>query len=129
MLLCGCDEHKICDYFWIFIFFFIFLGELSSSVILQSGNNYVLQVIQFLPIKYFSFLCWRATRDGWAGSTFHSKCNNKGPTVTIVRVGNYVFGGYTDVSWESKILFYFLKMPIKRFFSCDVNSFKFQQRF
>ena len=45
--------------------------------------------------------CWRAKTDGWAASTFHSKCDGKGPTVTIIQVGSYVFGGYTDVSWSS----------------------------
>ena len=44
--------------------------------------------------------CWRASVDGWSASTFHSGCDNKGPTVTIVRVGGkYIFGGYTKLSW------------------------------
>jgi len=43
--------------------------------------------------------CWRASVDGWAASTFHSRCDGKGPTVTIIRVGRYIFGGYTSVSW------------------------------
>ncbi|CAH3173153.1 unnamed protein product [Porites evermanni] len=46
--------------------------------------------------------CWRASVDGWAASTFHSRCDNKGPTVTIIRVGGtYIFGGYTKLSWSS----------------------------
>ena len=45
--------------------------------------------------------CWRAKTDGWAASTFHSKCDGKGPTVTIIQVGSYVFGGYTGASWSS----------------------------
>ena len=45
--------------------------------------------------------CWRAKTDGWAASTFHSNCDGKGPTVTIIQVGRYIFGGYTDVSWFS----------------------------
>ncbi|XP_067017556.1 hemicentin-1-like isoform X2 [Acropora muricata] len=45
--------------------------------------------------------CWRAKTDGWAASTFHSNCDGKGPTVTIIQVGSYIFGGYTDVSWSS----------------------------
>ena len=51
--------------------------------------------------------CWRAKTDGWAASTFHSNCDGKGPTVTIIQVGSYIFGGYTDVSWSnpSKYLF------------------------
>ena len=43
--------------------------------------------------------CWRASVDGWAASTFHARCDGKGPTVTIIRVGRYIFGGYTSVSW------------------------------
>ena len=42
--------------------------------------------------------CWRASVDGWASSTFHSRCDGKGPTVTIIRVGKYIFGGYTSIS-------------------------------
>ena len=45
--------------------------------------------------------CWRAKTDGWAASTFHRNCDGKGPTVTIIKVGSYIFGGYTDVSWSS----------------------------
>ena len=45
-------------------------------------------------------LCWRASRDGWAASQFHSLCDGKGPTLTIIRVDNkYIFGGYTAASW------------------------------
>ena len=44
-------------------------------------------------------LLFRASRDGFAAETFHSKCDNLGPTATIVKSGNYIFGGFTDVSW------------------------------
>ena len=43
--------------------------------------------------------CWHAKTDGWAASTFHSNCDGRGPTVTIIKVNDYIFGGYTDVSW------------------------------
>ena len=49
--------------------------------------------------------CWHAKTDGWAASTFHSNCDEKGPTVVIIQVGNYIFGGYTDVSWSGKYHF------------------------
>ena len=32
-------------------------------------------------------LMFRASRDGFAASAFHSKCDNKGPTVTVVKSG------------------------------------------
>ena len=38
---------------------------------------------------------------GWSSSYFHQYCNNKGPTFSIARSGNYIFGGYAEVSWNS----------------------------
>ena len=48
-------------------------------------------------------LLYRASRNGWAASNFHSCCDNKGPTVTVMRSGNYIFGGYTEHEWKGKI--------------------------
>ena len=61
--------------------------------------------------------CWHAKTDGWALSTFHSNCDGRGPTVTIIKVKDYIFGGYTDVSWSSKYI-----LATKFFFS--VQSLK-----
>ena len=45
-------------------------------------------------------LCYRASIHGWAVSTFHNRCDGKRDTVTIIRNGPYVFGGYTDIPWD-----------------------------
>ena len=50
-------------------------------------------------------ICWRATRDGWAVSKFHSNCDGRKPTLTIIQVVNiktYVFGGYTTEVWDHR---------------------------
>ena len=47
-------------------------------------------------------LLFRASRDGFSAATFHSKCDDKGPTITIVQSGDNKFGGFTDSSWGSK---------------------------
>jgi hypothetical protein len=47
-------------------------------------------------------LCWRATKHGWASSTFHGNCDYKKPTVTIIKVGNFIFGGYATESWDGE---------------------------
>ena len=47
-------------------------------------------------------LLFRASRDGFTTQAFHTKCDNKGPTVTIVKSGNNIFGGFTENSWKSK---------------------------
>ena len=88
-------------------------GGLGSSVILGDldRKNYMEKLISFLdPVLLNSqrsgfVRCWHAKTDGLAASTFHSNCDGKGPTVTIIKSGNYIFGGYTDVSWHSSTSF------------------------
>ena len=47
-------------------------------------------------------LLYRASRDGWQGQDFHSRCDSKGATVTVIKcTGGFVFGGYADVPWHS----------------------------
>ncbi len=47
-------------------------------------------------------LLYRATRDGFTGQAFHSKCDGKGNTITIIKNNlNYVFGGYASSAWHS----------------------------
>ena len=47
-------------------------------------------------------LLFRASRDGFAASAFHSKCDNKGPTITVVKSGGNIFGGFSENAWTSK---------------------------
>ena len=47
-------------------------------------------------------LLYRATRDGFEAANFHANCDDKGPTVTIVKSGNNIFGGFTEMPWQSK---------------------------
>ena len=44
--------------------------------------------------------CYRAMVHGWEAEDFHTRCDGKGPTVSIVRVQDYVFGGFMDVNWN-----------------------------
>jgi len=45
-------------------------------------------------------LFFQASVDGDRASTFHSKCNSEGATLTIVETtAGYMFGGYTRQSW------------------------------
>ena len=85
-----------------------FSGGLGDSVILANDvskmtqlNNWLLPHLQSSDRSYWK-LCFRASIHGWRSRTFHSYCDNKGPTVTIVRVGIYIFGGYNDNSWQCK---------------------------
>ena len=68
-------------------------------------------------------LLYRASRDGWAASNFHFCCDNKGPTVTVIKSGNNIFGGYTEHAWESNgrvlIIRIFLSVKVN---STEINS-------
>ncbi|KAM7434950.1 hypothetical protein ABFA07_015051 [Porites harrisoni] len=82
------------------------VGDLEDSVIVGNSRNYLRTLRTWLSPVARSVnsawkLCWRASVDGWAARTFHSRCDGKGPTITIIRVGKYIFGGYTRVSWDS----------------------------
>jgi len=52
--------------------------------------------------KELGGLLFQATKDGQSDSSFHSRCDGKGPTVVIIKTksGN-MFGGYTYTSWHS----------------------------
>ncbi|XP_068752406.1 uncharacterized protein [Montipora capricornis] len=86
----------------------VFKRGLSQSRILRNYNSlYTYHLTSFLnPVLNDSIRsrfrrCWHAPSQGWNSSTFHSLCDAKGPTVTIIRVNNSIFGGYTDKSWIS----------------------------
>ena len=95
---------------WISDLLFFLPGGLNDSVILANDaskisqlNTWLLPHLQSSERSYWN-LCYRASNHGWSSQTFHSYCDNKGPTVTIVRVGIYIFGGYNDNSWQCKSL-------------------------
>ena len=47
-------------------------------------------------------LLYRASRDGWRAQDFHSRCDDKGPTITVIKnTDGFVFGGYADGPWSS----------------------------
>ena len=91
------------------IFISLYPGGFSTSAILSELDfkNYTEKLLSYLnPVlssaSHSDFVrCWHAKTDGWAASTFHNNCDGKGPTVTIIKVGNYTFGGYTNVPWHS----------------------------
>ena len=48
-------------------------------------------------------LIFKGTRDGFGAPKFHQLCDNKGPTLTVVKSDqNEIFGGFTKASWGSK---------------------------
>ncbi|XP_068706842.1 uncharacterized protein [Montipora foliosa] len=95
---------------------------LGKSVLIGSNATYLVNLSEWLkPVSQSNSswkLCWRASRDGWKSSTFHSLCDGKGPTVTIIKVNQYIFGGYASISWGSQSCSY----------SYDATAFLFSLR-
>ncbi|KAF2074346.1 hypothetical protein CYY_004367 [Polysphondylium violaceum] len=76
-------------------------SNLISNDIFTLFDSWVNQSINSYTLLY------RATRDGFDSSSFHSTCDNRGPTITLIQSddGN-VFGGYNSQSWNSNDEFY-----------------------
>ena len=79
---------------------------MTDSQILNSSDYYFHYLGNFLETavgnKSQWMLCWRATLHGWNVGQFHSRCDGKNDTVTIIRKGKFIFGGYTDIPWGKK---------------------------
>ena len=75
------------------------LADLQESNILNKNVRHLNTLRNWLKRNSQWRRCWLASVDGWSAETFHFYCDNRGPTVTIIRVGKYIFGGYTSVSW------------------------------
>ncbi|XP_028392005.1 E3 ubiquitin-protein ligase TRIM33-like [Dendronephthya gigantea] len=83
---------------------------LERSIILDGDSSLAQPLSHWMEDKYFGWqLCYRASRDGWRGEDFHRKCDDVGPTVTLVKCGINVFGGYTDQSWKPEAGFFGFK--------------------
>lgn len=46
--------------------------------------------------------CYSADQSSWSTAEFHSNCDFKGPSLTIIRVREYVFGGFVEQSWGGR---------------------------
>ena len=75
-------------------------GFLGSSLIVKNGTHQsALQ--SWLPPNATCSVLYRASTDGDTPDDFHRCCDNKGPTLVLIKSGEYIFGGYTSQSWIS----------------------------
>ena len=61
-------------------------------------------------------LLYKGTRDGFESTSFHSKCDGKFPTLSVIFAEDNLFGGYTNQPWSS---------PSPGLFKEDPNAFTF----
>ena len=54
-------------------------------------------------------LIYRASEHGYTSSSFHEHCDDKGPTLIIIKTtGGWIFGGYITKSWSTQGICTFL---------------------
>ena len=62
--------------------------------------------IIILPKIKSGILLYQISKDGASPITFHEKCNNKGPTITIIKTDDgHIFGGYNPISWINEAMY------------------------
>ncbi|RIB17139.1 kinase-like domain-containing protein [Gigaspora rosea] len=68
----------------------------------------------------------RGSRDGFKASKFHEKCDNKGPTLIVLKVKgtNEILGGYNHLDWNQKKKLNFIKKATNKsfIFALDKND-------
>ena len=86
-----------------------FFSEFSiNSTILLKNESYSDHLRQFLAHVAENdsrwLLCYRASLHLRDIGAFHSLCDGKTNTVTIINKDEYVFGGFTDIPWGKKVV-------------------------
>jgi hypothetical protein len=73
---------------------------LNESLILNGEESLYLAT---MTASLKGNLLYRATRDGFTGQAFHTKCDGKANTITIIlNKMNYIFGGFASSCWNTK---------------------------
>ena len=71
------------------------------------NSDYDDKLREWLGSDYKWRLLYRASEHGYTAKSFHEYCNNKGPTLIMIKSdGGWIFGGYTTQSWSGKCIYY-----------------------
>ena len=96
-------DIRICSFYkeligeWIQIRYEKPKPKLDSLII--KDNEFFEQICKWCNCQKFELL-FRGTRDGMTSTEFHKKCDNKGPTLSIIKnEKGHIFGGYASISW------------------------------
>lgn len=84
------------------------LKSRRNSLIERFPKNGLLTIehVDFLVESLPSFaniqLILNSVNDGGDARTFHALCDGQGPTMIVIKVGDFLAGGYTDQDWEGE---------------------------
>ncbi len=64
-------------------------------------KQYDAKLREWLGNEYKWKLLYRASEHGYTAKSFHKYCDDKGPTLVVIKsTGGWIFGGYTTQSWS-----------------------------
>ena len=90
----------------------LFLYPIYSSFLKESIINkkqYDRYLKEWLGNEYKWKLLYRASEHGYTGESFHEYCDDKGPTLVIIKsTEGWIFGGYTTQSWGGLCIIFWL---------------------
>ncbi|KAL9646096.1 hypothetical protein ABK040_007974 [Willaertia magna] len=70
----------------------------KSDILTKKQFEKLLKSLAMRNKKYK--LLYSGKKDGFLAKTFHSRCDNKGPTLVLVKsTRGFVFGGFTKLNW------------------------------
>ncbi len=85
-------------------FFFPLYSPFLRNTILF-GNEYDDKLREWVG-DYKWRLLYRASENDYTAESFHEYCDNKGPTLVIIKSdGGWLFGGYTTRSWSGRSIY------------------------
>ncbi len=71
----------------------------GSTILLDTQYDKFFQ--EWLGNEYKWKLIYRASEHGYSAESFHHYCDDKGPTLVVIKSsGGWIFGGYTTQSWS-----------------------------
>ena len=80
-------------------------SELLPNTHLMS-EQYDDKVREWLGNDYKWKLLYRASEHDYTSKSFHQYCDDKGPTLVIIKSsGGWIFGGYTTRSWSGRSIY------------------------
>ena len=86
-------------------FFFIYSPLLKNTTIIDKKYDSYLR--EWIGNDYEWKLLYRASEHEYKARSFHEYCDNKGPTLIVIKSSNgCVFGGYTTESWSGNSIYY-----------------------
>ena len=82
-------------------FFYPIYSPFLKESIINEGQSYDDKLREWLGNDYRWKLLYRASEHGYTAESFHECCDNKGPTLVIIKSSEgWIFGGYTTQSWK-----------------------------